>query len=273
MKPQPSGGFEWVQADGGPALVCRALQPLRRPSLYDARMGAGVPRQRSRRGLAAGGRLPGRRCGPPRAGPAGARRGRRRATSGRGAGGRRRLPEADIFVSDDPSLALAIQTADCVPLLIADRGTGAVAAAHAGWRGLAAGVPRAAVEALAREFGCRPAEPCRRRRAVDQRRALRGGRRGSRPIRRRADSHDAELDALVSRWCAGGITGCSTAGARARDQLESAGVAAGHIHVAALAPRPILTSSARIAGTARARQDGRCDRKLNQAQKASVQRF
>ena len=28
MKPQPNGGFEWVQAAGGPALVCRALLPF-----------------------------------------------------------------------------------------------------------------------------------------------------------------------------------------------------------------------------------------------------
>jgi YfiH family protein len=43
-----------------------------------------------------------------------------------------------------------------VPLLIVDCVTGAVAAAHAGWRGLAAGVPRVAVEALGREFGSLP---------------------------------------------------------------------------------------------------------------------
>jgi len=67
-------------------------------------------------------------------------------------------PDADIIVSNDPAVAIAIQTADCVPILIADRRTGAVAAAHAGWRGLASGVPRVTVEALAREFGSRPGD-------------------------------------------------------------------------------------------------------------------
>src|SRR5439155_7819585 len=69
-----------------------------------------------------------------------------------------RRDDADIIVSNDPTVAIAIQTADCVPILIADRRTGAVAAAHAGWRGLAARVPQRAVEALGREFGSRPAD-------------------------------------------------------------------------------------------------------------------
>jgi hypothetical protein len=68
------------------------------------------------------------------------------------------IRDADIIVSNDPTVAVAIQSADCVPILIADRRTGAVAAAHAGWRGLALGVPRAAVEALAREFDSRPVD-------------------------------------------------------------------------------------------------------------------
>jgi YfiH family protein len=55
-------------------------------------------------------------------------------------------------------LALAIQTADCVPILIADRRTGVVAAAHAGWRGLAARVPYEAVQALAYRFDSAPAD-------------------------------------------------------------------------------------------------------------------
>jgi polyphenol oxidase len=67
-----------------------------------------------------------------------------------------RRPEADILVSDDPVTALAVRAADCVPLLLADPTTGAVAAVHAGWRGTAAGAATAAVEKLAREFSAQP---------------------------------------------------------------------------------------------------------------------
>jgi YfiH family protein len=67
----------------------------------------------------------------------------------------REIPVGDVVVTRAPGVAVAVQAADCVPLLIADPRTGAMAAAHAGWRGLAANVPRATVEALAREFGSR----------------------------------------------------------------------------------------------------------------------
>jgi YfiH family protein len=67
-------------------------------------------------------------------------------------------PEADVLVSSEPSVAVAVRAADCVPLLIADPRTGAVAAVHAGWRGTAAGAATAAVEALVAEFGSSPGE-------------------------------------------------------------------------------------------------------------------
>ncbi len=66
-----------------------------------------------------------------------------------------RISPGDIIVTNDPLLGLAVQSADCVPLLLVDPTRGAVCAAHAGWRGLAAGVPQAAVQALKKTFGSR----------------------------------------------------------------------------------------------------------------------
>ncbi|HVR70936.1 MAG TPA: peptidoglycan editing factor PgeF [Vicinamibacteria bacterium] len=59
-------------------------------------------------------------------------------------------PEADAAVAEHAGDILGIETADCLPVLVVDPRRQAVAAAHAGWRGTAAGVARAAVEALLR---------------------------------------------------------------------------------------------------------------------------
>jgi hypothetical protein len=67
-------------------------------------------------------------------------------------------PEADAFVSNSATVGVAVRVADCVPLLIADRRTGVVAAVHAGWRGTAARVAVAAIETMSGEFGSHAAD-------------------------------------------------------------------------------------------------------------------
>lgn len=56
--------------------------------------------------------------------------------------------EADAAWTDRRRAVLAIQAADCLPLLLADADSGVIAAAHAGWRGLAADIPGVVVQAL-----------------------------------------------------------------------------------------------------------------------------
>lgn len=57
-------------------------------------------------------------------------------------------PEADAAITTMPGAVLAILTADCLPVVLAARDGGEVAAAHAGWRGLCAGVLEATVAAM-----------------------------------------------------------------------------------------------------------------------------
>lgn len=62
-----------------------------------------------------------------------------------------RIVEADGSWTSTPGIACTAMTADCLPALFCNRAGTRVAAAHAGWRGLAAGVLEAAVESLAAE--------------------------------------------------------------------------------------------------------------------------
>jgi hypothetical protein len=146
--PQPTGPFQWTQEPWGRALRCTALPA---PHLFTSRdlmlrddehewdavaASLGVPRGRlllikQVHGVDA----------------AVVRRGDQLPWS---------RPQADIIVTDDPSVAIGVRVADCAPILLVDPRTKTAGAIHAGWRGAAAGAAERGVEAMAREFGTRP---------------------------------------------------------------------------------------------------------------------
>ena len=65
-------------------------------------------------------------------------------------------PECDALVTDTEGVALVVFTADCTPILLHDPVTGAVGAAHAGWRGTAADIAGKTVRAMQRHYNCDP---------------------------------------------------------------------------------------------------------------------
>jgi YfiH family protein len=68
------------------------------------------------------------------------------------------IHEADAVVTSEAGVACVVQAADCLPVLLAAPDGRAVAAAHAGWRGLSAGVVEAALEALCATGQCAPGD-------------------------------------------------------------------------------------------------------------------
>jgi YfiH family protein len=68
------------------------------------------------------------------------------------------LGEGDALLENTPGCVVAIKTADCLPILLADEHRRAVAAVHAGWRGTVAGIAGRAVEAMRERFGTEPAD-------------------------------------------------------------------------------------------------------------------
>lgn len=65
-------------------------------------------------------------------------------------------PKADALATNTPELLLGVQTADCVPILLADTRRHAVAAIHAGWRGTLARIVAKTLGRMQMEFGTRP---------------------------------------------------------------------------------------------------------------------
>ncbi|MCX6550056.1 MAG: polyphenol oxidase family protein [Acidobacteria bacterium] len=155
----------------------------------------------------------------------------------------------DIVVTDDERVAPCVQVADCVPILMADRRSGAVAAAHAGWRGAASGVAGTAVAALVSAFGADPADvtvaigpsigPCCYRVGADVCRVFAADERWSSRI-------DRWLTAEPKGRAAHGVPGSDPSArdgmpgrfldtwAANADQLQDAGIPPAHVHVSAI---------------------------------------
>lgn len=60
--------------------------------------------------------------------------------------------KADALITDDPGIFIAVRTADCAPILLATHDGRAVAAIHAGWRGIVANIVRSTIRALHEHF-------------------------------------------------------------------------------------------------------------------------
>jgi YfiH family protein len=143
-------------------------------------------------------------------------------------------PSADAIISNDPAAAIAVQVADCVPILLAGESGRIVGAVHAGWRGMSKRVAIAAVESMQSRYGVRPERilaavgpcigPCCCEVGADTRDAF------------RADGHHP---AILARWFADRPSGkfYLDLWQAAREQLEGAGLRAENIHVAELCTR------------------------------------
>ena len=141
--------FEWTTQSWGAALRCRPLSAIA-PHVFTTRQLSLVSPQdlmRLAESVGAGAVAMAKQV-----------HGRTVVVVRDGDGAPAAMPEADAFVSSSRDVAVAIRVADCVPLLMADRHRGVVAAVHAGWRGTAARAAVAALDALEREFGSEPAD-------------------------------------------------------------------------------------------------------------------
>ncbi|HWG57775.1 MAG TPA: peptidoglycan editing factor PgeF [Candidatus Acidoferrales bacterium] len=68
------------------------------------------------------------------------------------------IPNGDALVAREAGILLAVQTADCVPILLADTKRRAIAAIHSGWRGTLARIAAKTIGRMRMEFGTKPAD-------------------------------------------------------------------------------------------------------------------
>jgi YfiH family protein len=127
-------------------------------------------------------------------------------------------PHADAMVTDRPGLALGILTADCAPVLLADRDAGIVGAAHAGWKGALAGIVEATVAGMERLGAARSriaaaVGPCIARKSYEVDESFLGRFAGADPEHERFFSagregrHQFDLEGFVlSRLAAAGLS-------------------------------------------------------------------
>jgi len=165
--PEPSESFEWRQAPWGAVLVCRPFDEVARHFFTGRDLQLRGDAERAREDWANISQaldLPPDRLWRMRqvhgcdVFTVAAASVTERDTTPRLAAAAELPPQVDALVTDREDVALAVQVADCVPLLLADPRTGAVAATHAGWRGTAANVAGATVARLVRDYGVRPAD-------------------------------------------------------------------------------------------------------------------
>ena len=158
---------------------------------------------------------------------------------------------ADALVTDVPGIPLIVFSADCNVLLLHDPVRRVIGAAHAGWRGTAAGIAAETVRVMAEDYGCDPADlraaigpaigPCCFETDGDVPEAMRASALGPEAepyLERRGPKYHVDLAGLNRQW------------------LLHAGVAPEHIDICGLctACRPDLFWSHRKMGEARGAQ-------------------
>ncbi len=152
METAVAPGWTWIESEAGPLLQSIALQPhaIHGFTTRALRLRGAIEADDTRRLAAAVGTTP--------ADLAGARQVHGRAVLVVTPGTPTDPDEvADAIVSTDPTRAVVVRVADCVPVLLADRNQRAVAAVHAGWRGTCSGAAMATVEVL-ESLGVPPAD-------------------------------------------------------------------------------------------------------------------